>query len=142
MALEKAAYEKDEPGVSFGRTTFYSGFGGAIGLQCKDDRPTLDIIQAEVCIYPRADELNDPTHLIQRIKDIVTSLERKNEEAEERARASMRQAIFSILNLRGVICSDAFRHTVEVCMDIDSLETWQMRALTVKTEGEVFGESQ
>lgn len=112
-------------------------------LQRKDDRPTLDILQAEVCIYRRIDERNDPAHLIQRITDMVTSLKRKNDVAEKEAEANrqtIREMIRNILTANGVRCSPSAIETLEACTDANILKQWVNRALTAKTEAEVFGE--
>lgn len=105
----------------------------------------LAIVEGSLRFYQGTAELYDTAHLIKRLESMVESLEHKNEVAEgeaDRGRASMRRAIVTTLNLRGINCSDAFRQTIDECKDMDSLEKWQQRALTAKDDAEVFGDPQ
>lgn len=105
----------------------------------------LAIVDNSLKFYEGAAELYDSGHLIKRLEGMVENLERKNGVAESEAEANrqtIREMILNILTANGVRCSPSAIETLEACTDADILKQWVNRALTAKTEAEVFGESQ
>lgn len=101
----------------------------------------LAIVNDTLKFYHGAAELYETTHLIRRLENMVTSLEKKNESVAREAemnRRTIRDTILSILATRGITCSAKALEQLHACIDAEELRQWVTRALTATTEADVF----
>ncbi len=90
-------------------------------------------------------ELFSSEDLIQRLNDMVGSLEAKAEEAAakaEQAVAGLRAGVIAALESRDVPLPEDARERVLGCEDAAILQRWLLRALSAKTASEALGEGE
>jgi len=101
----------------------------------------LAIVNRSLKFYQGAAELYDTAHLIRRLEDMVTNLEKKNDEIAQEAeknRATIRDMILDVLATRGVTCTKEAIEQLHSCIDADVLRQWVTRAFRATSEADVF----
>jgi len=103
--------------------------------------PDVDIEEFRTILFQiagpqgREDVMNAGEQLIQ--QGIQQGIEQGFQRGETRA---LRDAIASVLMVRGLGCSEASKAKLAACEDAALLTRWHTRALTASAEAEVFGD--
>ena len=106
----------------------------------------LDLVLQEGSLrfYQGMAELIGSDNLIDRLTGMVESLEAKAEQAEakvEQALATTRASVLACMAMRGLSCTSEQRDRVLGCEDLESLQSWLLRALAAASAQDVFEES-
>jgi len=107
---------------------------GVLGLD-------LAIVEGKLRFFYGQAELPETADLIDRLNSMVADLEAKAEGAQTRAEqalSGLREGIVTLLEARGVPCSDEHRTHLFSCTDTATLQRWLLRATTAGTAEEVF----
>jgi Uma2 family endonuclease len=105
----------------------------------------LDLVLqgGELRFYQGMGELIGSAELIQRLSSMVESLEAKAEQAAaklEQALATTRASVLACMATRGLSCTSEQRDRVLACEDLESLQSWLLRALAAASAQDVFEE--
>jgi Uma2 family endonuclease len=110
---------------------------GVLGLDLAILDDNLRFLSGEATLPVSAD-------LIGRLQGIQENLEAKAEQAQtkaEQALAGLREGLLTLLDVRGIPCSDEARARVEGCAEPSTLRRWVSRAKTAGSVAEMFSEA-